>query len=484
MKRFRIIAVLLCLIMSITSMAQSPLEQTITSSGGLTLEYPANYIGEANEALAVGLLDIEEGIFMIIGVDEASYSFTGEEADTSEALKDGFVNTLSFLGSSVDDDSIQDMQMNDRPAFLIAFDSTSLGLGHFLAFELPDGTPASALIIAPAGREIPSVIVEDLQAIAASVTLDTSLAIVEEAEITEVTSTDLEDSEDDVTETDEADSIPEDAILVADFPEGMILTGSGLQMTTLDGFDLLPGTEFIENSVGLVSNNFQNSVIMIDMGQMTEEDRDLFVQGTIPLIALMSGNENFDIETDLQEIDVDGRNITYYASPDVENADDDLSLYYFIIDLIPDGKRFATVQTMIINDDDTNTFDEAQLMEFVQSIELTEEAITEMNAPQAVECWDSGSSVTDELNDITRVTCPAGCNDTSGGIWGTEIYTDDSSICVAAIHMGLIDETGGDVMVTYAKGQEAYISTEANGILSMEYGSWGASFMVSAPENE
>jgi len=482
MKRICIIAVLLCLIMSITSMAQSPLDQTITSSGGLTVEYPSNYIGEANEPLAVGLLNLELGIFAIIGVDEASYSFTGEEAQTSEELKDGFLSIVNLLGGGIDE-SIQDLVINDRPAFLISFDSSSIGIGYFLSFELTDGTPASAMILAAGGTEVPTEIVEDLKAIAASATLDASLATTDDtAEVTSEIITEVGDETEDMSEVEE---IPEGAILVEDFPEGMMLTGTGLQMTTLEGFNLVPGTEYVEGSLGLVSSNFQNTVILVDMGELTDEDRAIYAQSAVPMIALMSGNESFDAETDLQEMDVDGRNITYYASPDVAESDPEIGLYYFIVELIPDSNRIATVQVMMIEPDgDVAATNQDQLMEFIQSIELTEEAIAEMNAPQLVECGAQGSSVTDEANAMTLVTCPAGCDSTSGSLWGTEVYTDDSSICVAAIHMGLIDEAGGEVVVNYAKGQDEYVSTELNGIVSSEYGSWGASFTVSAPESE
>jgi hypothetical protein len=63
-------------------------------------------------------------------------------------------------------------------------------------------------------------------------------------------------------------------------------------------------------------------------------------------------------------------------------------------------------------------------------------------------------------------------------IWGTEIYTDDSSICTAAVHAGLITfEDGGDVVIQAAPGQDSYTSTEANGVTSSQYGPWRGSFV-------
>ncbi|XP_078703693.1 uncharacterized protein LOC144928874 [Branchiostoma floridae x Branchiostoma belcheri] len=82
-----------------------------------------------------------------------------------------------------------------------------------------------------------------------------------------------------------------------------------------------------------------------------------------------------------------------------------------------------------------------------------------------------------QLNgNITTVTCPDGCKQTGGSVWGNVIYTDDSSICRAAIHDGRIEETGGEVTVYKQPGRDAYPSSFRNGITTSEYGSWPGSF--------
>lgn len=64
-----------------------------------------------------------------------------------------------------------------------------------------------------------------------------------------------------------------------------------------------------------------------------------------------------------------------------------------------------------------------------------------------------------------------------GRIWGTTTYTADSSICSAAVHAGLIDAAdGGQVAIEVVAGQDAYEGTEANGVISSSYGSYGLSF--------
>jgi hypothetical protein len=64
-------------------------------------------------------------------------------------------------------------------------------------------------------------------------------------------------------------------------------------------------------------------------------------------------------------------------------------------------------------------------------------------------------------------------------VWGTDVYTDDSSVCTAGVHYGVITvEDGGVVIVEIAPGQDSYEGTLRNGITSLDYGPWGGSFLV------
>ena len=73
--------------------------------------------------------------------------------------------------------------------------------------------------------------------------------------------------------------------------------------------------------------------------------------------------------------------------------------------------------------------------------------------------------------------CPP--NGTAGTVWGTNIYTDDSSVCTAAVHGGLITlKKGGKVKIEMRDGQASYRGSKRNGITSAKYGAWGGSFIV------
>ena len=76
------------------------------------------------------------------------------------------------------------------------------------------------------------------------------------------------------------------------------------------------------------------------------------------------------------------------------------------------------------------------------------------------------------------VKCPKKCNKSYGSVWGTDIYTTDSSICRVAIHAGVITKSGGFVRIKFKPGKESYEGTERNGIKTSSWGSFPKSFVV------
>jgi hypothetical protein len=65
------------------------------------------------------------------------------------------------------------------------------------------------------------------------------------------------------------------------------------------------------------------------------------------------------------------------------------------------------------------------------------------------------------------------------GVYGTDVYTDDSSVCTAAVHAGRITLAGGgSVTIEIRPGQSSYTASTRNGITSSSYGSWGGSYVI------
>jgi hypothetical protein len=73
-------------------------------------------------------------------------------------------------------------------------------------------------------------------------------------------------------------------------------------------------------------------------------------------------------------------------------------------------------------------------------------------------------------------SCPPG--GTPASVWGTDIYTDDSRLCTAAVHAGLITLAGGGVVTIEIRPDAgSYEGSSRNGITSTAYGPYRGSFV-------
>ncbi|WAM19226.1 LCCL domain-containing protein [Rhodococcus sp. JS3073] len=73
--------------------------------------------------------------------------------------------------------------------------------------------------------------------------------------------------------------------------------------------------------------------------------------------------------------------------------------------------------------------------------------------------------------------CPPG--GAFGTVWGSGTYTDDSSVCTAGVHAGVISQqAGGIVIIQISPGLSSYEGSTSNGVTSVGYGSWPGSFQV------
>ncbi|TDH01094.1 hypothetical protein EPR50_G00176560 [Perca flavescens] len=77
------------------------------------------------------------------------------------------------------------------------------------------------------------------------------------------------------------------------------------------------------------------------------------------------------------------------------------------------------------------------------------------------------------------VKCPAHCKETKQQVYGTGVFASISSICNAAIHSGVITNTGGKVIVRKMAGKNIYKGSNANGVRSLSLPKWRESFVVS-----
>jgi len=98
--------------------------------------------------------------------------------------------------------------------------------------------------------------------------------------------------------------------------------------------------------------------------------------------------------------------------------------------------------------------------------------------------WEANAT---SLNGAVGQTFTLACS--PGGaahsVWGSDVYTSDSSICTAAVHSGLITyQQGGTVTIEMRPGRPIYGCSERNGVTSSPYGSYLSSFVFKTPDTE
>lgn len=90
--------------------------------------------------------------------------------------------------------------------------------------------------------------------------------------------------------------------------------------------------------------------------------------------------------------------------------------------------------------------------------------------------WNANATA---FRDQRGATIPFHCgpNGAPGTVWGTDVYTDDSSVCGAAVHVGLFDLAhGGDGVLRVMPGLPAYRGATRNAVTTLDYGAYPGSF--------
>jgi hypothetical protein len=81
-------------------------------------------------------------------------------------------------------------------------------------------------------------------------------------------------------------------------------------------------------------------------------------------------------------------------------------------------------------------------------------------------------AVPDDFHDPIAVICPPKGN-TDSAVWGTDVYSSGSAICVAAVHAGAITlDAGGQVTLTLQPKQETLLASTRNGVSTLGWSSW------------
>ena len=98
--------------------------------------------------------------------------------------------------------------------------------------------------------------------------------------------------------------------------------------------------------------------------------------------------------------------------------------------------------------------------------------------------WEaSATSLNGKDGETLTLTCSPG--GAAHSVWGSDIYTSDSSICTAAVHSGLITyQQGGTVTIELRSGRDIYGCSERNGVTTSAYGPYQHSFVFKTPNTD
>ena len=94
----------------------------------------------------------------------------------------------------------------------------------------------------------------------------------------------------------------------------------------------------------------------------------------------------------------------------------------------------------------------------------------EMSGQHSMFAGETGSKFT--------IECPRGCSAPPVNVYGSDIYSDDSSVCQAAIHYGVIGDQGGEVTIQIENGKQKYLGSSQNGVESLSKQSFIRSFSL------
>jgi hypothetical protein len=482
MKSLRILVFAgLLMLASVIASAQELTETT--TIGSITVQHPANFTAEAVSGAGVGLIDDTDSFAILVFTESALSEMGMPEAATAT----DFLNALTGLDAVTGDPS--PISLAGAEGFVVEGVIPDIGTnGLIYALDGENGLIVG-LVIAREGdvteefRELGENIID-------SVVIDPS-AVVE----TDVPAATEEPEETPDEPTDEPTGEDEDCpISVDDLPENTVVFCLGAQMTYPEAWSLSEGTEEVDTFASINRENFAVS-LSTSVNEVSQYyNPEIYATDVLKFTADIAGHETFDPAEHLTTVlEEDGRKVEVYNPADfVELTEDDVYQVTYIVTLNNDifvTHTFTWVPSLL---EDAESID-AEIEEIALSTVVTEDyegtpAFIEVDGEMVfvfeATAFDSTYSFTYSDEDGTFVvTCPAEMSGEESTVWGTDIYTDDSSVCLAAAHAGVITlADGGTVQVTMLPGEESYQGTERNGVTTSDYGQWGGSFSVEAFE--
>lgn len=450
----KLLSFLLCVLVAGIVLAQETVTVTV---GQFVLTHPVGFVVNLNGEESFSVLDPETQGGISFGTPKELENFFGVTADNAEDAFTGMIDAIIGIGATKADDNVLLLRLHGTTAKAQKVNPPS-GEGdgpvYFGTMTLPGG--GWALLGFTENMETR---LDVVQAVLESVSFGDNLVQEQPADLFAVTT----------------------PLRAGEMPEGFMILQGETQNTVFEMPEgVKPGdNEFVNQSVTLLGRSIGTtySVFLLDTTFLSLR---AFVDGYIETIATTMGDTAFDAQTSIVEsTTADGKTRLEYVSPVAPSSN--LAAAVAVVQL--------TDSTAVIVQGIAPAQDAEAVTTATKSM-ADSVFVVDRSAGTAAPAAESAIVVTDFVScfatsdefyseGVTQVTltCPAGCTEGNrGSIWGTDVYTSDSSVCGAAVHFGATTADGGAVTFTYVDGRTSYEGTTRNGISTNDYGSWGRSF--------
>lgn len=489
--------------------AAQDLPETFSTSGGLTVSVPAGADTSEASANSVSLTLTDGTIGATTITIEAnavgdSFSLSGGNPSTPQGLVNTTLSSMSIMVNTADIET-ETTTLNNGEAVYAVY--SLLGGMMSMTGETPEpgvtlGSAADSIV---AGVLLDNGVLVGLTATSFTITggsiadqTDLILAILGSATIEP--GSEIEASVALIAAQRAADPLTYLEAGTAVFTSGAILT-----------FDPEVFSYSADDSESLnddmVSLQRVGGIDTVSMQLFATDEVDNSFMMSAQMMAGMSGDDSFDAETSFETVTTENGDLRLYNSSDhatetgfvstvlgILPLDNDFSMTY---QLLRFGSSDGGDQTQVIVDlaNQTSAVDASDVQAIIDAAEaaaaentpegVTDDSVGNLNTEGVFEALCSSSlyslTTSPEAGDTVEFQCPTGCTAGNGTVWGTDIYTSDSAVCVAAVHAGAITASeGGLVTVSVLPDQDAYMGSENNGITTNDYGSWGLSYSVAA----
>lgn len=456
------------------SIAQSP-ESTFTTDGGLSVSYPASWSAEPSGAMKIDISSADGWLVAIAIGEEANYGFSVDAYALPADVMQHFVEFMRLTGATIGEDGAQAIDIGIITGLHQTFITHTGVPFEAVAYTLSNGMSALAMIGNQNTSQLITPEIRDIFfTILSSATFEVPAGMEQVNEATNET------------------YIPDGAVIISELETGELRLSGGIETSYDDRWQIYSENPYIEHNVSLIYGdslfNYE-AMLILNVQDSTDMAIETFRETTLSFGALLyTGRETFDPERDIiTETLPDGRVIEYLDVSEAEQIQGNI----YVVQL--DRRYWVWGMLTILSAEDAEERS-AEMLDLMRNMTLVisdDAFIYEGFQLTLQDATCERTLTTDDVNSnvpYAVFNCSIGCAGEGYSVWGTDIYTLDSSICAASIHAGAISNAdGGVILATWMEGQESYAATEQNGIQTSDYGAWNDSFTVESftvPDNQ